>query len=231
MMSGAVEEDAFSEFLAQDRPVEPAAYAHDAGEADAGAQLRQLVECAQRQEQLLAKVCSLLVGLNDKVENLAVSQERLEATMARMAEQGGVPISAGGTGSAGGQRPSIPRGSLVPPPGKSFTAAGGAADPIADQRASAEKMAAERQRIEEDSRRRAEELARKREEEEHRKREEAEQRRLEEERRREEERLRKEHLEKKTTGLMSNLITSSGGGLFGDEETTTKRNKGGLFDD
>lgn len=241
------EEDPFSEYLAQEQTtgVPPAAAYQDAGaEADAGAQLRQLVLCAQRQEQLLGKICSVMVGLDEKMSRMAVAQERLEATMERFME-GGMAPAVGGSFVApgvGAQRPSVTRGSLVQPPGKSaggipaaqavpagtsFTAA------AEEQRLAAEKLAAERLRLEEESRRRAEELARKKEEEERRKREEAERLRLEEERRKEEERLRKEQLEKKTTGLMSNLISSSGGGgLFGDDDTGKKKSvKGGLFDD
>jgi len=236
------EEDPFAEFLSQDQAAggQPATYAappevepQDA----ANLALRQLVESAQRQEQLLGKVCSLLVGLDEKMGRIAASQERLETTLPSQPVGGGI---AGAPAPGGGsQRPSVQRGNLVQPPGKmpqpvaggSFSGTPGLATAEA-QALAAEKLALERARIEEEGRRREEELARRREEEERRKREEAERLRQEEERRREEERQRKANLEKKTGSLMSNLMSGSGsgGGLFGDEEPK-RTSKGGLFDD
>mmetsp|Transcript_59899 Transcript_59899/g.128522 ORF Transcript_59899/g.128522 Transcript_59899/m.128522 type:complete len:235 (+) Transcript_59899:95-799(+) len=234
-MMAAGEEDPFAEFLSQDQggtgPPLPTYAAEQApGADDAGMQLRLLVECARRQEELLGKVCGLLVGLDDKMGRLAASQERLESQFQTLPAQGA---------GAGAPRSAVPRGNLVPPPGKSPLGGSGGPGPAAspvqsaeEQRMVAEKMAAERLRIEEEGRRRAEELARRREEEEKRRQEEAERQRLEEERRKEEERLRKAQLEKKTTGLMGDLMSgSSGGGLFGDEDVGKRKSKGGLFDD
>jgi hypothetical protein len=231
-------EDGFEEFLQQEQSVPP-----PAAEGDASTQLAQLVACAQRQEQLLGKVCSLLVGLDEKMGRLASSQERLEANMANLQAAmplgGAMPVGGGGAAAAGAGVRGVPRGQMVQPPGKAGPLGGGSgpggmvteAQRAEEQRSSADKLAADRIRIEEEGRRRAEELARKREEDEQRKREEMERQRIEEERRREEERLRKQQLEKKTSGLMSGLITDSGSGLFGDEDVGKKKNKGGLFDD
>jgi len=245
MADGAAEQDPFDEYLSQEQAahVQRAAYAEPAEaspQMDANIALRQLVESGQRQEQLLGKVCSLLVGLDGKLGQLAASQERLEASMQQFASQGAAAGAA--PAGVGAQRPSAQRGNLVQPPGKSsagpsapmggasFTGAASAPSPE-EQRLAAERLAAERLRIEEEGRRREEELARKREEDERRKREEAERLRLEEECRREEERKRKANLEKKTGSLMSNLISGSGSSsLFGDEEPK-RGSKGGLFDD
>jgi len=251
MADGVAEQDPFDEYLSQEQAAhgQQAVYAEPAEappQVDANLALRQLVESGQRQEQLLGKVCSLLVGLDEKIGRLADSQERLETSMQQLSSQGaGVAAAA----PVQGQRPSISRGNLVQPPGKtgapagvpaqaggSFAAGasftGAASTPsLEEQRLAADRIAAERIRIEEESRRREEELARKREEDERRKREEAERQRIEEERRREEERQRKANLEKKTGSLMSNLISGSGSSsLFGDDEPKG-RSKGGLFDD
>ncbi|CAJ1355741.1 unnamed protein product [Effrenium voratum] len=224
----ATEEDPFSEFLSQE-PTAPAPPAEGAESL-----LRLVAESAQRQEQLLGKVCSLLLGLDDKLGRIAAAQERLEETMQRGGGGGG---SSGDSFTARGGTAPVPRGNLVAPPGK--TSYSGPLGPSAaagpspeEQRLAQERLAADRLRMEEENRRRAEELARRREEDERRKREEEERRRQEEERRREEERLRKEELGKKTSGLMSGLLSSSGGGgLFGDEAAPKRSSKGGLFDD
>jgi len=230
---GAEGEDPFAEFIAQEQPEQ----------ADPNAQLAELVACSKRQEQLLGKVCSLLVSLDEKMGRMVSAQEGVEAAMQRMADQGGVAgggaaASHPGGGPLAAGKP-VQRGSIVKPPGARDMPAGGAAPAAAPaarsaeaQQAAAEKLAADKLRIEEEARRRAEELARKRAEDEQRKREEMERQRVEEERRREEERQRKEALEKKTNGLMSNLIAGSGGGLFGDDDLgSKKKTKGGLFDD
>jgi len=247
MADGAAEQDPFDEYLSQEQAahVQRAAYAEPAEaspQMDANIALRQLVESGQRQEQLLGKVCSLLVGLDEKLGQLALSQERLEVSMQQFASQGAATGAAQAPAGVGAQRPTVQRGNLVQPPGKSSTgpiaSMGGApltgaasAPSPEEQRLAAERLAAERLRIEEEGRRREEELARKREEDERRKREEAERLRLEEECRREEERKRKANLEKKTGSLMSNLISGSGSSsLFGDEEPK-RGSKGGLFDD
>lgn len=246
MAEGAGEEDPFAEFLSQEQHTSAAAAYVDAAEGtaqDANITLRQLLECAQRQEQLLGKVCSLLVCLDEKVGRISNAQERLEASIEQLASRGAEIGAPSAAGSAAQQRP-VARGTLMQPPGKtgsapgtatpaagaSFTGAPAGLPGAEEQRRAAEKLALDRARIEEDGRRREEELARKREEDERRKREEAERSRLAEERRREEERQRKADLEKKTGSLMSNLISGGGGSLFGDDEP--KRNsKGGLFDD
>eukprot|EP00929_Paragymnodinium_shiwhaense_P120054 TRINITY_DN91960_c0_g1_i1.p1 TRINITY_DN91960_c0_g1~~TRINITY_DN91960_c0_g1_i1.p1 ORF type:complete len:262 (+),score=81.69 TRINITY_DN91960_c0_g1_i1:110-895(+) len=254
-------EDPFAEYLAQDAAPAMNAYAAPAmdaysghiaaapppagGEVDASVQLRLLVESSQRQEQLLGKVCSLLVSLDEKMGRLAANQSMLESRLDAVAGGGyaaaGAPVGKVASGS------NIPRGSLIAPPGQpgavrqppapapsaSFTNAQTTAAQRAEfERQEAERLAAERIRIEEEARRRAEELARKREEDERRRREEAERQRLEEERRREEERQRKAALENKTNAAMSSLLTGGGGGgLFGDDDTAPKKKKGGLFDD
>jgi len=211
----SVEEDPFSEFLQQEQSRQPVAYTHEvvaeqhpAPQDDATLQLRLLVDTAQRQEQLLGKVCSILVGLDEKLGSLAQTQERLEATMQRVVEQGGMQV--GGVGKTVDPKANplgSTRGALVLPPGK----VGAAPSPgignsgvqssaslsAEDQNLQAERLAAERLRIEEEARRRAEELARKKEDEERRRREEAERQRIEEERRKEQERQRKALLEKK----------------------------------
>jgi len=241
------EEDPFAEFLSQEQGTVPApAYTPPEPEQDAAVVLKQLADCAQRQEQLLGQVCGLLKGLDDKVARIAANQERLEASLQQMTQQsisaGAAAATAGvgGAKSAGGPT----RGHIVQPPGKpgvpvtaaapanSFAAGGSFMQSAEEQRLAAEKLALERARIEEENRRREEELAHRREEEERRKAAEAERLRLEEEKRREEERKRKAKLEQKTGSLMSNLIDGSGGsGLFGDDEPKRNSKKGGLFDD
>eukprot|EP00928_Gymnodinium_smaydae_P080102 TRINITY_DN63886_c0_g1_i1.p1 TRINITY_DN63886_c0_g1~~TRINITY_DN63886_c0_g1_i1.p1 ORF type:complete len:286 (-),score=57.63 TRINITY_DN63886_c0_g1_i1:83-847(-) len=250
-------EDPFADFLSQDNPAPPAPVQHEAqGEVDVGLQLRLLVESNQRQEQLLGKVCNLLASLDEKMGRMVDNQASLQHTLASnppvmSASGGGGGYGGGGggplAGGGGGGRDHPPvdsrratappqqRGNMILPPGKGLTQpmphapAAPMAMPGEDPRVAAER---ERQRIEEDGRRRAEEIARRREEDERRRREEAERQRAEEERRREEERQRKLALEKKTTGLMSNLVSGGGGGLFGDEDAAASRPKrGGLFDD
>lgn len=231
---GNAMEDPFGEFLAQDQgeQIAPPAPAAD----DPSAYLRALAESAQRQEQLLGKVCSLLLGLDEKLSRVASNQEALASQLSMVAEQ-----AASKGPSEMSSKIGSGRGQIVAPPGKyptSGTTSAAAAAPTPgisreeQQRLEAEKIAAERARVEEENRRRAEELARKREESEKRAKEEAERQRIEEEKRREEERARKQQLEKKTTGLMSDLIGGGGGGggLFGDEPAPKKK-AGGLFDD
>jgi hypothetical protein len=243
----AQEEDPFAEFLQQEAPA-PAA----GGEIDVGLQLKLLVESSRRQEELLGKVCSLLMGLDSKMGSIADSQGRLEERMAQgyVAASSGSP--GGGVGGGGGapvtSKPSLPinRGAMVVPPGKSAEGLGGSftappltAQPVSNlspadtQRMSAERIAEERRRIEEEGQRRAAELARNRELEQQRRREEAERQRLEEERRKEAEKQRKAALENKTAGLMAGLTSGGGGGgLFDDDdEPKTKSKGGGLFDD
>jgi len=218
------EEDDFSQFLSQENAAPPAQ-----PEVTAEALLRVVAESSQRQEQLLGKVCSLLVSLDEKLGRIASAQERLEDSLHRAAD---APAGAARAPVSG----QVQRGALVAPPGKpGYSAAGAQQGPSPEeQRLQQERLAAERLRMEEENRRRAEEMNRRREEEERRKREEEERRRQEEERRREEERLRKEELGKKTSGLMSGLLSSDsgggGGGLFGDE-APKRSSKGGLFDD
>eukprot|EP00933_Yihiella_yeosuensis_P010547 TRINITY_DN11718_c1_g1_i1.p1 TRINITY_DN11718_c1_g1~~TRINITY_DN11718_c1_g1_i1.p1 ORF type:complete len:248 (+),score=94.29 TRINITY_DN11718_c1_g1_i1:64-807(+) len=246
----AAEEDPFSEFLSQDQasgaPAEQVpsyAAAPAAAEVSADTALRIMAESAQRQEQLLSKVCSLLVGLDEKMGRMASNQEKMEATMQRLMENGAAAMSAAG---GDGRRPSVggggPRGNLVLPPGKAGNAAaaygpGGvpsAPSPVGpsfeDQQRQQERLAAERARVEEENRRRAAELQRQREEAERRRQEEEERKRLEMERKLELERQKKEELANKTNSLMSNLISNSGGGgLF--EDDAPKKSKAGLFDD
>ncbi|CAE7246068.1 unnamed protein product [Symbiodinium sp. CCMP2592] len=203
------EEDDFSQFLSQENAAPPAQ-----PEVTAEALLRVVAESSQRQEQLLGKVCSLLVSLDEKLGRIASAQERLEDSLHRAAD---APAGAARAPVSG----QVQRGALVAPPGKpGYSAAGAQQGPSPEeQRLQQERLAAERLRMEEENRRRAEEMNRRREEEERRKREEEERRRQEEERRREEERLRKEELGKKTSGLMSGLLSSDsgggGGGLHG----------------
>lgn len=219
------EEDPFAEYLSQE-PVAATAPPEEGAEA----LLRLVAESSQRQEQLLGKVCSLLVSLDEKMGRIAAAQERMEDNLHRLPETGSASIA------ARPPPPGQPRGALVAPPGKTSYGGPVSAVPSAEeQRLAQERLLAEQKRMEEENRRRAEELARQRAEEERRKREEEERRRQEEERRREEERRAKEELGKKTSGLMSGLLSSSGGGgggggLFGDEEPK-RASKGGLFDD
>lgn len=219
------EEDPFAEYLSQE-PVAATAPPEEGAEA----LLRLVAESSQRQEQLLGKVCSLLVSLDEKMGRIAAAQERMEDNLHRLPETGSASIA------ARPPPPGQPRGALVAPPGKTSYGGPVSAVPSAEeQRLAQERLLADQKRMEEENRRRAEELARQRAEEERRKREEEERRRQEEERRREEERRAKEELGKKTSGLMSGLLSSSGGGgggggLFGDEEPK-RASKSGLFDD
>lgn len=179
-------------------------------------QLGLLVQSSQRQTQLLDKMCSLLEGLEMKVDQLVQVQSTMDANAGGA---GGHAPGHGQVGATGG------RGKVVAPPagGAEGGSRGGMPQ---DLRTKAERMAAERARAEEESRLR-EEAKR---EEAQRKKEEEDRMRLEAERRRQEEQERKEKLEQKTNGLMSNLIVGSGsGGLF--DEAPVRRNKGGLFDD
>lgn len=241
MAEGAIE-DPFGEYLEQ----EPASggYSPTAAPAaspdDAAYQLRLLAESSRRQEQLLGKVCSLLVNLDEKLGAVANNQERLEVKMERMAEDGA--FAGGGGGGGGGdatRRDSgSGRGAIVGPPGsRGSLPAAGPAGPSKEElaRQEAARIAAERSRIEAENARRAEELARKKVQAEKDSKEEAERQRILEEKRKEEERQRKSLLEKKTTGLMTDLIGGGGGGgggLFGDDgPAKARKNKGGLFDD
>lgn len=205
----ADEQDPFAEYLEPDQQVAPPAN-------DAGLQLRLLVESSQRQEQLFVKACGLLEGLGEKMAAVASNQERLESTMQSVAD--------GGFGGGGAK--------ATPPLGGAPPTAPGGVSRQEQQRLEAERLAAERARIEEENRRRAEELARKKAEAEKRAAQEAERKRIEEEKRAAEEKARKQLLESKTTGLMSDLISGSGGGgLFADDLGKPKKKGGGLFDD
>eukprot|EP00439_Symbiodinium_sp_Y106_P024878 s415_g3.t1 len=167
------EEDDFSQFLSQENAAPPAQ-----PEVTAEALLRVVAESSQRQEQLLGKVCSLLVSLDEKLGRIASAQERLEDSLHRAAD---APAGAARAPVSG----QVQRGALVAPPGKpGYSAAGAQQGPSPEeQRLQQERLAAERLRMEEENRRRAEEMNRRREEEERRKREEEERRRQEEERR------------------------------------------------
>lgn len=245
----AAEEDPFAEFITQE-PAGQGTYAQQAS-GDGTAHLQMLVESAQRQEQLLGKVCSLLAGLNDKVDRLAGSQDRLATTMNSICDQGAFNAAAQGmqapgasfTGNAAPAQQRTSRGQIVGPPNLSGgptatsslppTSASAIATPINTGPSAEEnrlRMEEERRRIEEEGRRRAEEIARKREEDERRRREEAERVRLEQERKAEEERQKKAALAQKTSGLMSGLTEGGGGDLFGDD-LKPKKKGGGLFDD
>eukprot|EP00927_Polykrikos_kofoidii_P025601 TRINITY_DN22973_c0_g1_i1.p1 TRINITY_DN22973_c0_g1~~TRINITY_DN22973_c0_g1_i1.p1 ORF type:complete len:247 (+),score=55.41 TRINITY_DN22973_c0_g1_i1:128-868(+) len=246
MASTGADEDPFADFLSQDASVAggcPAAAAsepHATGGGDgveAAVQLKLLVESSQRQEQLLGKVCSLLVGLDGRMGTLASKQDRFESTLQQVFSQSTTVLSTAGRDVVRTTSMGTNRGSLVAPPGK------GPINPLASPPPSApqpptntgpspEQLAQERMRMEEDARLRAEEMQRKRVEDDRRRREEAERQRVEEERRREEERVRKEELEKKTNAALSGLFGSGGASssLFGDEDTSKKK-KSGLFDD
>merc|ERR1719493_391666 len=68
-----MEEDAaFEQFLAE------AGHADDNAAPDASEHLKQLVESAHRQEELLSKMCSIMLGLDSKMAQLATAQERLD---------------------------------------------------------------------------------------------------------------------------------------------------------
>jgi len=161
------EEDLFAEYNTTEQSA-PQSFASSAGDGpnESAVHLQQLVECAQRQELLLGKVGSLLVGLDAKFGRLTVTQERLEGSMQQLCSAGAgaavptasaVPVPTGST-----------RGSMIAPPGASSTIRAGPS-PQEQQ----ERIAAERARVEEEGRRRAEEMARKREDDERRRREEA----------------------------------------------------------
>jgi hypothetical protein len=246
----AQEDDPFAEFLSQETPA-PVEGGGGGGEIDVGMQLKLLVESSRRQEELLGKVCSLLVGLDAKMGSIANSQNRLEDKLSQPGAMVANPGTAGSPPVAQAARAStaVNRGQMICPPGKtpeylggSFTAPPPAptqtqpqtAQQVADQqRMSAERIQEERRRIEEEGRRRAEELARNRELEQQRRREEAERQRLEEERRKEAEKQRKAALENKTAGLMAGLTSGAGGAnsLFDDDDKPEKPKGGGLFDD
>lgn len=222
-MSG--EEDAFDQYLSQDQGehyVEQVAASDQA--ADPSESLRVLVQCAHRQEQLLGKMCGLMMGLDSKLQKLADGQESLEQRMQH------ISMKAAATPSAGVAKEPTARGAVVAPPGRTV---GPPSVPLtAEQQAKleADRLVQERVRIEEEGKKRAEELSRKRVEDEKRKRAEEERRRIELEKRRVEEQKRKSALQNKTTGLMSGLLGSEGrSSLF--EEGPTKTGKGGLFDD
>jgi len=190
--------------------------------------LRLLLESSQRQEEFLAKACSLMEGLDTKFGQLATGYMQLEAAANRALDQAGAP-----TDSLKGAAPTMQRGSLANPPGRQSLSSqpiGRGPAPEDLQREQAEKLAAERKRVEDENMRRAEELARKQALEEQRRLEEEQRRRAEEERKRELELKRKQDLHDKTAGLMSGLISSAPGtGLFDDDFKPAK--KGGLFDD
>jgi len=238
MAEGAIE-DPFGEYLEQEpatggySPTAAAATSPD----DAAYQLRLLAESSRRQEQLLGKVCSLLVNLDEKLGAVANNQERLEVKMERMAEDGAFSGGGGGGGGATRRDSGSGRGMIVGPPGsRGAMPTAGPSGPSKEEvaRQEAERIAAERSRIEAENARRAEELARKRVEAEKHAQEEAERQRILEEKRKEEERQRKSLLEKKTTGLMDDLVGGSGGGgggLFGDDLPKKAKKGGGLFDD
>lgn len=208
--SFADEQDPFEQYTRQDQGAPPP------DTDNAVEQLGLLVQSSQRQTQLLDKMCSLLEGLETKVDRLVSVQSALGSGGA-----GGNAPGRGQEGATGGGG----RGKVLAPPAR--TVEGGSRGGMPqDLRTKAERMAAERARAEEESRLR-EEAKR---EEARRKKEEEERKRLEAERQRQEEQERKEKLEQKTNGLMSNLIVGSGsGGLF--DEAPVRRNKGGLFDD
>lgn len=247
---GEEAEDPFAEFLSQEPVTAPPPYT-EVGDITAQPEsahlLSTLVATAQRQEQLLGKVCTLLMGLDEKVCQLTASQERLEATMQSFVQSGATAARAAPAAShapAGASAVAVPkaRGALVQPPGHAayqpppLVAAPGPSPTAAsaqreeEQRLHQERLREEQARLEEEARRRSEELARKREEDERRRAEEAERKRQEELRRLEEERARKADLEKKTSGLMGSLMTGGGGGLFGDEDVKPSKAKS-LFDD
>mmetsp|Transcript_34686 Transcript_34686/g.80969 ORF Transcript_34686/g.80969 Transcript_34686/m.80969 type:complete len:250 (-) Transcript_34686:106-855(-) len=236
---GIATEDPFAEFLAQEEPgvVQGSASAPPA--ADIHAQILQgLLESSQRQEQMLGKVCSVLLELDEKMGRIAANQSQLESTIQHL----GVSPGAAAASSATAEAPRASRGQIVLPPGRGGSAASApisAASNAAalpsrkeeEERLRAERLAQERALIEAENQRRAEELKRRKEEEERRRLEELERQRIEEERRKAEERLRKEQLQKNTSGLMDSLITGSDGGLFGDDPVPKSKKKGGLFDD
>ena len=118
--------------------------------------------------------------------------------------------------------PAIPRGTLVLPPGSRPPVL---SPPPTKLVASTEETS---------FRRRAEEEARLARIEAERKEKEKldEAKRLEELKRIEEAKILKEQLEKKTRGLMTDLLVGSSGGLFDDnDDINTKPKAGGLFDD
>ena len=51
-------------------------------EVDAALQLQRLVEISQGQERFLTKICTLLEGLSNRVDQIQISQEQLANRMA-----------------------------------------------------------------------------------------------------------------------------------------------------
>uniref|UniRef100_A0A7S0ZS20 Uncharacterized protein n=1 Tax=Noctiluca scintillans TaxID=2966 RepID=A0A7S0ZS20_NOCSC len=246
-----MEEDPFAEFLTQDAQVSAAV--EEPQEIDAGLQLKLLVESNKKQEQLLSKVCDLLVAVTEKVERLQGTQQQLEQRMAQITE-GGIagPPTGSFSGPPGGSFMGSNRGALVQPPGKAplgplgpqvpgpgpvnvpAPAGVSPAQRAEEQRLVQERLEAERLRVDEETRRRADELAKRKAEEERRRAEEEERLRVIEERKKEEERKRKQELESRTSGLMNNLLADdAGSSLFGDDLVAKNKSKkkGGLFDD
>eukprot|EP00913_Durusdinium_trenchii_P002838 g2626.t1 len=196
------EEDPFAEYLSQEVPSAPQ---HE-GEAGVEALLRLVAESSQRQEQLLGKVCSLLVSLDEKMGRMAAAQDSrspkfLKARMKNPLDEERMQDSLlrapdPGLSAAAPKAPlsNAQRGALVAPPGKPYAGAP-AAGPSPEEGTCLPTQRRNRW-INDGWERRA-----------------------------------KEELGKKTDGLLSGLLSQSGGGgLFGDDEPK-RASKGGLFDD
>lgn len=203
-----------------------------------------ILDSAHRQERLLERI----VGELEKMNRRLSAVERLSPTSGLSAissavAKGTISPTQSPTGAQASKTVSEPRGHLVLPPGSrsAHTA------PIPNDKkpvvsAVEEEAAREKQELEVIERRRAEEVSRlARIEAERLEREaEEERKRLAELKRIEEEKHMKEELEKKTRGLMTDLLTggNSGGGLFANDELDDmlgskggKKKSGGLFDD
>eukprot|EP00927_Polykrikos_kofoidii_P075233 TRINITY_DN7132_c0_g1_i2.p1 TRINITY_DN7132_c0_g1~~TRINITY_DN7132_c0_g1_i2.p1 ORF type:complete len:239 (+),score=76.77 TRINITY_DN7132_c0_g1_i2:143-859(+) len=238
-MSGVGEpEDPFADFLSKEAeadapvaaapelsppaalPVQAAPVSHVSEDADSALQWKLLLDSSLRREQHLGKLCSLLVGLDEKVARLSSNQDRLEAQLQHAMSQSptSAPPTTSFSNTPAATNVSI-TGAVPPPPTSSARQQ--------QRKEEEERKALERYRVEEESRRRAEEIRRKREESER----EAEKQRIEDERRREEERQRKIALEKKTEDALSGLFGAGGGNSLFGEEPVKKKKGGGLFDD
>lgn len=189
--------------------------------------MERLLASSVNQEKLLGR----LVG---EIEQINLRLHSLEAKILseRPTEKMHSSIPAISARPTSPPLPKEPRGTLVLPPG-SRPANGVLAPTVAPSVQTSQEE--ENQML---ARRRAEEEARLLRIEAERKAKEAqdEQRRLEEAKRIEEERRAKAELERKTRGLMTDLlITNVGGSLFEDDDllagSTAKPKGGGLFDD
>lgn len=224
-----------------------------AEEMDPSTCLARLVESKRRQEQLMEKVCALLVSVEAKVGRVAAQQEKMEALVQSGGGGRGLPhgpvgdvsniMNMMGSSSFVQAQDGAARGKFVKPIGQKADSGYPQQQPVMpvqqfiepdrsiqydhQLQAEADRVAHERKQMKV----REEEIARRQEEEEERRRVEAEHRRVEAERLAEEERKRKAALGARTQGMMSGLLEGGGSDLFGDAPAPKAKKAGGLFDD